>query len=133
MKQLIFARSYLFIPAHKERFLAKIIDINSDIFIIDLEDAVPSNLKNSARHCFNEYYSTLAVELIKKKTYVRINPVKSNEHYYDLKSLQENNITNIVLPKIETSKDLDLLQSNYVEVGKIHEKLKVHCLIETAP
>ena len=43
------ARSFLYVPANREKFLEKAIGLPSDAFIFDLEDSVPPAEKANAR------------------------------------------------------------------------------------
>ena len=43
------ARSFLYVPANREKFLEKAIGLPSDAFIFDLEDSVPPAEKENAR------------------------------------------------------------------------------------
>ena len=43
------ARSFLYVPANREKFLEKAIGLPADAFIFDLEDSVPAAEKADAR------------------------------------------------------------------------------------
>ena len=47
------ARSFLYVPANREKFLEKAIGLPSDAFILDLEDSVPRAEKANARAGFS--------------------------------------------------------------------------------
>ena len=42
-------RSWLFAPGHDEKLLSKVFEVGADIVLLDLEDAVPAELKARAR------------------------------------------------------------------------------------
>ncbi|RYE75398.1 MAG: CoA ester lyase, partial [Hyphomicrobiales bacterium] len=42
-------RSFLYVPAHSERFIAKAHERGADAIVLDLEDAVPETDKSAAR------------------------------------------------------------------------------------
>ncbi len=64
-------RSWLYVPAHSERFLARAHERGADAIILDLEDAVPEADKDAARAGLRE--SVPAVRRNGAVVYVRIN------------------------------------------------------------
>jgi len=48
------ARSFLYVPANREKFLEKAIGLPADAFILDLEDSVPAAEKENARRLVKE-------------------------------------------------------------------------------
>src|SRR5262247_2990899 len=54
------ARSFLYVPANREKFLEKAIGLPSDAFIFDLEDSVPPAEKANARQGVREYAPKIA-------------------------------------------------------------------------
>ena len=46
---MLLARSFLYVPANREKFLEKAIGLPADAFIFDLEDSVPLAEKVNAR------------------------------------------------------------------------------------
>src|SRR5258708_17609665 len=48
-------RSFLYVPANREKFLEKAMGLPSDAFIFDLEDSVPVPEKDNARAGVNAY------------------------------------------------------------------------------
>ena len=50
MIDLATCRSLLFVPAHVQRFVEKAADRGADAIVLDLEDSVPSEQKQAARH-----------------------------------------------------------------------------------
>ncbi|MCD4735155.1 MAG: hypothetical protein K8R53_03870 [Bacteroidales bacterium] len=100
--------SYFFVPGDKPKFINKIKNIDSKYFVIDLEESVSTNNK------------ILALELIKdldikNNFFVRI-PFKEKAYTKDqLNYLTERFNGNIVLPKVNGSKDINIFQSQYNE------------------
>ena len=47
-------RSYLFAPGHNEKLLSKVFDAGADAVMLDLEDAVPIDHKDTARRLVAE-------------------------------------------------------------------------------
>ena len=95
----------MFIPGNNERFLKKSTSLHPDILCFDLEDSVPSNEKEAARRL-------VAAQLASQKEdklspiYVRINSVDSGMIDGDLESVIGNELDGIVLPKIDTRKEV---------------------------
>lgn len=108
-------RSLLFVPA-EERRLAKIGRTNADAYIIDLEDSISANDKDSALQ-----RTVLFLESCKLDTvFVRI-----NKHRYamELETLNRFNV-GFMLPKMESEFD-------YIEAEEVLKNHKVIALIET--
>ncbi len=95
-------RSWLFVPADSEKKVAKALDSDADAIIFDLEDSVAPAQKAAAR------------DLLKKlpkrsggpQWWVRINPLRSDDHRKDLDILGIADIHGIVLPKTESGADV---------------------------
>ncbi len=51
-------RSYLFVPGHDEKLLREAFDAGADAVIVDLEDAVPTDKKDTARAMAAEVLAT---------------------------------------------------------------------------
>jgi HpcH/HpaI aldolase/citrate lyase family/DNA polymerase III subunit tau, C-terminal domain len=63
------ARSFLYVPANREKFLEKAIGLPSDAFIFDLEDSVPPAEKANARAGVRAY----APKIADNRVWVRVN------------------------------------------------------------
>jgi citrate lyase subunit beta/citryl-CoA lyase len=86
-------RSWLFAPGHDEKLLGKVFDVGADIVLLDLEDAVPPNLKDRAR-------SLVAEAARARPCWVRVNRPRSVECERDLAALA-GVAAGIRLPKVE--------------------------------
>jgi len=62
-------RSFLYVPANREKFLDKAIGLPADAFIFDLEDSVPAPEKDNARAGVKEY----APKIDGHRVWVRVN------------------------------------------------------------
>jgi citrate lyase subunit beta / citryl-CoA lyase len=91
-------RSYLFAPGHKERLLAKVFDAGADAVILDLEDAVPPDFKDTAR-------AMVADTLADHQAWVRINAIRSPEAAADLAAVGDL-AYGIRIPKVESVADV---------------------------
>ena len=70
-------RSYLFAPGHNAKLLAKVFDAGADAVILDLEDAVPPDAKDTAR-------TMVADALTTHPAWVRINTAHTPHAAADL-------------------------------------------------
>ncbi len=101
-------RSLLFAPASKPDVIRKMPRSNADGIVLDLEDAVaPSAKAEARRHCL-----ALAPELRavspKLVIMVRVNAVPTEWFADDLAALHPS-LTGIVVPKVETVEQLDVV------------------------
>ncbi len=93
-------RSYLFVPGNRPDRYAKAIAAGADAVIIDLEDAVPSNDKPSARAALAAWLSPQHPVLI------RVNGAESEWFRDDLALCKISGIAGVLLPKAENVEDL---------------------------
>jgi citrate lyase beta subunit len=97
-------RSLLFVPANRERFIAKLARIRPDAVILDLEDAIPAELKADAR-----WQARAALERLAGARFarlVRINPLASGLAADDVRAVVCDHLDGIVLPKVHTAEEL---------------------------
>jgi citrate lyase subunit beta/citryl-CoA lyase len=93
------ARSFLYVPANREKFLQKAIGLPADAFIFDLEDSVPPAEKANARAGVREY----APKIADNRVWVRTNGLDSGLAQADLDAvIGVAGIAGIFLPKVET-------------------------------
>ena len=93
------ARSFLYVPANREKFLEKAIGLPSDAFIFDLEDSVPPAEKANARAGVREYAPKIAGD----RVWVRVNGLDSGFAADDLDAaVGAPGLAGIFLPKVET-------------------------------
>jgi citrate lyase subunit beta/citryl-CoA lyase len=95
-------RSWLFVPADSEKKIAKALDSQADALIFDLEDSVAPTQKARAR----EILKALPVRSGGPLWWVRINPLRTEDHRLDLDLLGSADIHGLVLPKAESGADV---------------------------
>ena len=95
-------RSWLFVPADSEKKIAKAIASDADAIIFDLEDSVAPAQKAAAR----DLLKRLPKRSGGPQWWVRINPLRSDDHRKDLDILGIADIHGIVLPKAESGADV---------------------------
>ena len=92
-------RSYLFVPADSEKKLAKAGETGADALILDLEDAVAADARPDARLQAAEFLSG------RRNSWVRINPMDTEDALLDLEAVMPAAPAGIVLPKPRTAAD----------------------------
>lgn len=115
-------RSWLFVPADSERKIAKALDSDADALIFDLEDSVA--LANKARA--RDILRALPARSGGAQWWVRINPLRTDEHRLDLELLGLADIHGLVLPKAESGGDV-------TELAHRSGSIPIHAIVtETA-
>jgi citrate lyase subunit beta/citryl-CoA lyase len=96
-------RSFLYVPANREKFLDKAIGLPADAFILDLEDSVPVPEKENAR----AGVKATAPKIADHRVWVRVNGFKTGLAEADLDAvIGVKGIAGIFLPKVETRDDV---------------------------
>jgi citrate lyase subunit beta / citryl-CoA lyase len=97
------ARSFLYVPANREKFLEKAIGLPSDAFIFDLEDSVPPAEKANARAGVREY----APKIASGRVWVRVNGLETGLAANDLEAaVGVGGLAGFFLPKVETTDEV---------------------------
>jgi len=103
-------RSVLFMPSTNQRATRKAAQLPADVIILDMEDSVPMSAKSRAREamllaCSQNNYSG-------QEVLTRINAMDSTEWRADVAAAMTTDIDGIVVPKVESPKQvLELLQT----------------------
>src|SRR5437879_4983824 len=93
------ARSFLYVPANREKFLEKAASLPADAFIFDLEDSVPPAEKAHARAAIREY----APKISDRRVWVRPNSPDTNVGQADLDAvIGVDGIAGLFLPKVDS-------------------------------
>lgn len=109
-------RSILFVPGHREGWAAKAVAKGVDGVILDLEDSVPSNLKEEGRRVTAASIRALASGGRRVGVYVRLNAMETGMTGDDLESVAIEGLDGVVLPKNYGERDIiacDALISHY--------------------
>jgi len=97
------ARSFLYVPANREKFLEKAIGLPSDAFIFDLEDSVPPAEKQNARAGVRAY----APKIPDNRVWVRVNGLDTGLAEADLDAVVGvAGLAGLFLPKVETREEV---------------------------
>jgi citrate lyase subunit beta / citryl-CoA lyase len=114
-------RSYLFVPGNRPERFAKALAAGADAVIVDLEDAVPPDDKDSARANVLDALHEAA------RVYVRINGADTAWFADDVAALAgHRGVKGIVVPK---AADIDALRSI---ASRSHDGLAILALLESA-
>ena len=101
-------RSLLFVPGNRSRMLEKARSVPADAVILDLEDAVPSEEKASAREMVGE---ALAEGTFEPCVIVRVNAVDTGLAEDDVARVLAGGAEAILLPKAQATREVEWLDS----------------------
>ena len=110
-------RSWLFAPGHNEKLLRQVFDIGADVALLDLEDAVPPDVKDRAR-------AMVAEVAVARPCWVRVNRARSEACKRDLDALA-GSVLGLRIPKVESADDVAWVAERAPEVP-------LDCTIESA-
>lgn len=115
-------RSWLFVPADSEKKIRKAIESEADAVIFDLEDSVAPQQKAAAR----QVLKGLGNRSGGPQWWVRINPLRTDEHRKDLEMLGIAGIHGVVLPKAESGADI-------AELAHRTGNIPIHAIVTETP
>jgi len=113
-------RSLVFVPGNNPRFLEKAKSLPADIVCFDLEDSVPDKEKKKAR--------VLIKNTLKQRSkyspdvFVRTNSPESGMIEADLKEIVQKGIDGIVIPKVNSAKELKKIEKI---ISSLEKKRKI--------
>lgn len=121
MSELV-PRSWLFVPADSVKKIAKACASDADAIIFDLEDSVAPERKATAR----DILKGLGKRSCGPQWWVRINPLRTDDHRLDLGLIGIADVYGIVLPKAESGADV-------LELAHRTGNIPIHAIVtETA-
>lgn len=127
-------RTMLYIPGNNPAMLQQGSVYGADGVLLDLEDAVALNQKDSARILVAHMLRYISYEGC--EVTVRVNHIDTPFGMDDLKQIVPLQPDAIRLPKVETideiSRIIQLVENIEDEHGLSHDKMKLHVMIETA-
>src|SRR5918994_3638390 len=98
-------RSWMFVPGHRQKMIDKAFGLNADAIMLDIEDGVAPNEKDSAR-------KNIAESLGREKApgtpsrYVRINAIGHARMDADLEAVVRPGLEGLVCPKVDTPEEV---------------------------
>jgi citrate lyase subunit beta/citryl-CoA lyase len=99
-------RSILFVPGHRDSWPAKAVATGADGLILDLEDSVPTNLKEQGREVTAASIRSLATSTRKVGVYVRLNALETGMTGDDLERVAIPGLDGVLLPKNYGPRDI---------------------------
>jgi len=96
-------RSALYVPGANQRALDKARDVDADVLIFDLEDAVHPDRKDVAR---DQVIAALRKGGYRAETVVRVNPLGGKLGAADIKAAARSGCQAVLLPKVESAKEV---------------------------
>jgi citrate lyase subunit beta / citryl-CoA lyase len=98
-------RSWMFVPGHREKMIDKALGLNADAIMLDIEDGVAPNEKNTARHLIGEALGRPKSPNSPAR-FVRINAIGHVRMDADLDAVVRPGLEGLVLPKVETPEEV---------------------------
>jgi citrate lyase subunit beta/citryl-CoA lyase len=98
---LAFSSNFLFVPGTRPERFIKALDSGADAVVLDLEDAVPEEDKETARQSIRTVWPTFTLDQ-KKRLVIRTNAPGTAFYSADLILAQELNVACILIPKSES-------------------------------
>ncbi len=120
MKKTKLRRSLHFVPGANEKMFIKSLSTDADSLILDLEDAVTPDNKDTARLLIQDWLKT--VDFKGKEKTVRINPLDSPWGIEDIAIIMQGQPDALVVPKVSTLQELEQLDD---EITKWEQQLKL--------
>lgn len=99
-------RSILFVPAHKPEWARKALASGADCIVVDLEDSVPADLKDSARDTARKTLADLRADSEHVGLFVRPNALDTRLSGADLEAVVCPELTGLFTPKIRNATDV---------------------------
>jgi citrate lyase subunit beta/citryl-CoA lyase len=126
-------RSFLFVPAHRESWVAKAVAARPDAVVLDLEDSVPPDQQALARQCLPQEIAELAQHSV--AAFVRVHAF-GPETPEEIEAVVHPGLSGVMLPKASTVAEIrslhDLLSYHEGRTGLEHGSIAILPLPETA-
>jgi malyl-CoA/(S)-citramalyl-CoA lyase len=127
-----------FVPPHIEKVRAKVPELLNQVDIVlgNLEDAIPADAKDAARHGFIEMAS--ASDFGSVGLWTRVNALNSPwilDDLFEIVSRVGNKVDVIMLPKVEGEWDIHYLDQLLAQLEAKHDvsrPILIHAILETA-
>ncbi|NWG23555.1 MAG: CoA ester lyase [Pseudorhodoplanes sp.] len=121
-------RSVLYMPGSNARALEKARTLPADGLILDLEDAVAPDAKETARRQVAE--AVKAGGFGGREVFIRVNGIDTQWHADDLAAAARAAPDAILIPKVSSSKQLEMIGRRLLDMGTAH-RTRVWAMIET--
>lgn len=108
-------RSVLFVPLTNKRAVAKAVQLDADVIILDMEDSVLAEQKQNARKALID--TCTSVDFAHRELLVRINAVTTPLWREDIRAAMQSKINGIVVPKVEHPRQITQLTNAMQDQG----------------
>lgn len=129
-------KSLLFVPGDSDKKIAKAEGSGASALILDLEDSVLPDRKDAARATVLEFLRTHP-DRSKQQLWVRINPLTSESALPDLAAIVAGAPDGIMLPKVESARDVVLLDNFLTALehreGVTHGRVRIIPVVTETP
>lgn len=98
-------RSWMFVPGHRQKMLDKALGLNADAIMLDIEDGVAPNEKDTARQLIGAVLGRVKAPNSPAR-FVRINAIGHARMDADLEAIVRPGLEGLVLPKVETTDEV---------------------------
>ena len=116
-------RSVLFVPGSRPDLVPKAVATGADALVLDLEDSVPTEGKDLAR----THTAAVLAESATRFTLIRINHPSRGDLEKDLSVLASHPDQAVMLPKVESPKDLEAIDA-HLSLFEKDTALKQHAI-----
>src|ERR1041385_4318828 len=103
-------RSWMFVPGHRQKMVDKALGLNADAIMLDIEDGVAPNEKDTARRQIAEAPRRDSAAKSPAR-FVRINAIGHARMRADVEAVVRSGLDGLVLPKVETADDIRQVES----------------------
>ena len=98
-------RSWMFVPGHRQKMIDKALGLNADAIMLDIEDGVAPNEKDTARQLIGKALGQ-PKQPNSPARFVRINAIGHARMDTDLDAVVRPGLEGLVLPKVETPEEV---------------------------
>jgi citrate lyase subunit beta/citryl-CoA lyase len=95
----------MFVPGHRQKMIDKALELNADVIMLDIEDGVAPNEKDTARQLISEALGRPKAPNSPAR-FVRINAIGHSRMDADLNAVVRPGLEGLVLPKVETPEEV---------------------------
>jgi len=103
-------RSWMFVPGHRQKMIDKALGLNVDAIMLDIEDGVAPNEKDTARKLIGEALGHPKAPNTPAR-FVRINAIGHARMDADLEAVVRPGLEGLVCPKVETADEVRKVDS----------------------
>ncbi|EHY89712.1 HpcH/HpaI aldolase/citrate lyase family protein [Saccharomonospora azurea] len=121
-------RSVLYLPGANERALQKASTLAADALVLDLEDSVAPDAKESARRRVCE--TVAAAPYGRREVAIRVNGLDTPWHDADVRAAAEAGPDAVVVPKVGSASDVHAVEATLADAGA-PEHTTIWAMIET--